>query len=192
MTVELETPALGFSSFHLKPNTRDHDAAWGARLIYEEVAAGGAGVVYNRQGAWGSKEDLKGKVFPAVERFAKVLTYLAKYSYTMKSDSVDRWVWHDHVLDVVAVASPQGSYGYLYITAALEKVPGVTRLEPLPEESWGREPHEHVFDMIAGCDFFDAERRMLNEHIGYLRANKYTGIRQYKAQLKELEAAFLG
>lgn len=192
MTVELETPALGFSSFHLKPNTRDHDAAWGARLMYDEVKAGGAGVVYNRQGAWGSKEDLEGKVFPAVERFAKVLTYLAKHSYTMKSDSVDRWVWHDPLEDVIIVASPQASYGYLYITAALEKVGGVTRLEPLAEKSWGKEPREHVLDMIAGCDFFDAERHSLNEQMEWHRQHGYRGNRDLKARLKALEAAFLG
>jgi len=101
---------------HVKYDPEIHDARWGARLIYSEVAAGSSGVVYNRQAPQGEKE-LVESLFPVVDR---ALDEFRKVKYELDSSQSGHLVWREN--QRVVVLSPQGSYGYLYITALLEKV----------------------------------------------------------------------
>lgn len=188
MTTTTEAPRLRFRSYHLEYDPAVHDAAWGARLIYREVEDGSNGVVWDRQDALGDKRELK-RVFPEVERFTKVLQYLMKYDWHLKPSSMDRWVWRGFEHPVVIAASPQGSGGYLYMTAALEKVRGLTRLRPLDEED---DQIEHTFDMLAGCEWFDTERADIEGRIEYNREYGYKGNRELRKRLKQLEALCLG
>lgn len=189
MTTATEAPALRFSSYHLKYDPELHKAAWGARLIYREVEDGGGGVVWDRQDALGDKAELEAIVFPEVERFTKVLQYLMRYDWNLKMSSMDRWVWHGFEHPVVIAASPQGSGGYLYMTAVLEKVGGLTRLRPLDDED---DQIEYTFDMLAGCEWFDTERADLEGRIEYNREYGLKGNRELRKRLKELNALFLG
>lgn len=107
-----------FGCGHIKYDETIHDAKWGARLIYSEVTAGGSGVVWDRQTPDGDKE-LVESLFPVVDR-ALAEFRKPENMYTLDSGQSGHLVWREN--QRVVVMSPQGSYGYLYITAVLEKV----------------------------------------------------------------------
>jgi hypothetical protein len=93
-----------------------HEASWGARLIYSEVVAGSSGVVWDRQTPDGEADAVR-LLFPVIERATEEFR---KRDYDLPPDSRGRLCWRDG--RVLVVMSPQGSYGYLYVTAVLERV----------------------------------------------------------------------
>jgi hypothetical protein len=104
-----------FGCGHLPLNEEIHEASWGARLIYSEVVAGSSGVVYDRQTPAGEPETVR-LLFPVVDR---ALEEFRKHKYELDSGQSGHLCWREG--RVLVVLSPQGSYGYLYITAVLEK-----------------------------------------------------------------------
>lgn len=108
---------FGFGCGHVKYDEAIHDAKWGARLIYAEVTDGYSGVVWDRQTPDGEKE-LVESLFPVVDR-AMAEFRKPENMYTLTSDSRGRLCWREGPR--LVVMSPQSSYGYLYITAVLEK-----------------------------------------------------------------------
>lgn len=110
-----------FGCGHVTVDPDVHEASWGARLIYREVAEGGGGIVWNRQTPDGDAELLTALVFPAVDRaMPAIRSVLAGWLYGWSGES-ERG--HIVIRDgrVVTVASPQQSYGYLYVTSVLER-----------------------------------------------------------------------
>lgn len=104
-----------FGCGHAKFDPEIHDAQWGARLIYSEVTAGGSGVVWDRQTPDGERENVE-SLFPVVDR---ALAEFRAHKYELESHSRGHLCWREG--QRIVVMSPQGSYGYLYITALLEK-----------------------------------------------------------------------
>lgn len=110
--------ALTFKCGHVTINETIHEAVWGARLIYSEVLGGFSGVVGDRQGGTGDDEAFAKLIFPAVDEAMIVIRYLVQ-NYKLNQEERGHAVWRKG--RVVVVASPQQSYGYLYITAVLER-----------------------------------------------------------------------
>ena len=106
-----------FGCGHLPLNEAIHEASWGARLIYAEVTAGGSGVVYDRQTPAGEPETVR-LLFPVIDA-ALAEFRKPENQYRLTSDQSGHLAWRDG--RVLVVMSPQGSYGYLYITAVLER-----------------------------------------------------------------------
>jgi len=104
-----------FGCGHLPLNEEIHEASWGARLIYSEVTQGSSGVVWDRQTPAGEPETVQ-LLFPVIDR---ALEEFRKVKYELSSDQSGHLCWRDG--RVLVVLSPQGSYGYLYITAVLER-----------------------------------------------------------------------
>lgn len=109
---------LRFSSYHLKLDPERHLAAYGARLLWDEVIAGSGGVVGDRQDAWGDRTALKDLVFPVVNRWTQLVRERAS-AYALNSGSNEAIELREG--PILVVGSPQGSYGYLYVTAVFEK-----------------------------------------------------------------------
>jgi hypothetical protein len=106
---------FNFGCGHVKYDENIHDAKWGARLIYDEVVRGGGGVVWDRQTPSGEAE-LVESLFPLVN------TALAQFrlqQYELPGNSRGHLCYREG--QRLVVMSPQQSYGYLYITAVLEK-----------------------------------------------------------------------
>jgi len=108
---------LSFSSYHLKYDPEQHAAAWGARLIWDEVVAGGRGLVPGRQDAIGEQE-LVHSIWPTIDALVSIVRAKAQ-SWQLSAASDDKLELRQG--KVVAVASPQGSYGYLYVTGVVER-----------------------------------------------------------------------
>lgn len=109
-----------------------YPAAWGARLIYAEVAAGGAGIVWDRTDMFGEDEDRARLLELMNSGLMKEAMDQARYLmkvYSMDSGSEEVFELLQSK-DVLVVASPQRSFGYLYITAVLKPDP-----EPADKES---------------------------------------------------------
>lgn len=124
-----------FGCGHVTLDPEIHEASWGARLIYSEVIAGSSGVVYDRQTPDGDPESVR-MLFPVVEEATR--RFREDHRYALGSDSRGRFCWRDG--RVLVTMSPQGSYGYLYVTAVMEREghEGETRLaafetDPIPE-----------------------------------------------------------
>lgn len=112
--------ALGFGC-RLVTDLDQYPAGWGARLIYQEVTAGGTGIVWDRTDTFGEQEDkdkLLGLMNDGVMKQAmnEARRWIATGEMHSGSD-VAFDLYEGHRIKVVA--SPQGSYGYLYITAVL-------------------------------------------------------------------------
>ena len=174
----MKDKGLAFSSYHLKVDPMIHEAAWGARLIYQEVVDGGGGVVWDRQDVFGEKSRIEDELFPLVDRLTRIAR-VACDSYILTSDSSDRLFLRDG-LDV-AVISPQGSYGYLYVTAVAEYLPqnGKTPLQVVDGAK-----------SIDAREVLDDAAKSLNEQIETYRQEGWTGIRDLKRRLKVVEAAW--
>jgi hypothetical protein len=104
-----------FGCGHAKYDEAIHDAQWGARLIYAEVVGGGGGVVWDRQTPDGEPA-LVESLFPVVDNAMKEFR---EHKYELTGDSRGHLCWREG--QRLVVMSPQGSYGYLYVTALLEK-----------------------------------------------------------------------
>ena len=106
-----------FGCGHLPLNEEIHEASWGARLIYSEVTAGYGGVVYDRQTPSGEPETVR-MLFPVVDE-ALAEFRKPENKYALDSGQSGNLCWRRG--RVLVVMSPQGSYGYLYVTAVLER-----------------------------------------------------------------------
>jgi hypothetical protein len=106
-----------FGCGHVKLDENIHEASWGARLIYSEVvgSTGRTPVVWDRQTPAGEEAAVR-SMFPVIDR---AIDEFRKVKYEMSSDSPHRLAWREG--RVLVVMSPQASYGYLYITAVLER-----------------------------------------------------------------------
>jgi hypothetical protein len=104
-----------FGCGHLPLNEEIHEASWGARLIYSEVAEGGSGVVWDRQTPDGEPNTVQ-LLFPVVDR---ALAEFRKVKWELDSGQSGHLCWREG--RALVVLSPQGSYGYLYVTAVMEK-----------------------------------------------------------------------
>jgi hypothetical protein len=96
----------------------DARASYGARLIHTELAAGGTGLVYDRQEGTGEAIEeligiLNGKrgllAWAAVKRFGQEVRGSETVQYTYEDG------------DFKVQVTPNGSYGYIYLVAWLEK-----------------------------------------------------------------------
>lgn len=104
-----------FGCGHIKLDEEIHEASWGARLIYKEVADGYSGVVGDRQTPDGEPSKVS-TLFPVVDR---ALKEFRDNQWELPWDSRGHLCWRDG--RALVVLSPQQSYGYLYITAVLER-----------------------------------------------------------------------
>lgn len=107
-----------FGCGHIKVDPEIHEASWGARLIYTEVAEARQGqtpVVWDRQTPDGDPEKVR-LLWPVVDR---AMDEFRLHRYELDSASRGHLCWRDG--RALVVMSPQGSYGYLYVTAVLEK-----------------------------------------------------------------------
>ena len=96
------------------------DARWGARLIHREVNDGLTGLVGDRQSGFGDRaHDLVG-LMAKHNVLGQATGHARSLRLQGNDDSVhtlfDETFDDDHV---VVLGSPQGSYGYLYVTALL-------------------------------------------------------------------------
>jgi hypothetical protein len=132
------TTRLAYHTYHV--DETQYPAAWGARLIHREVKDGGSGIVPDRQDLIGddaSRERLKillngnaveVKVRDPKDRRRKITVTKRDGVLQQALDTIrDAWLrensdeaflaYDDGTVRVVA--SPQASYGYIYITAVL-------------------------------------------------------------------------
>lgn len=110
---------MGFGCGHVKRDETIHEASWGARLIYSEVieTKGMTPVVWDRQTPTGDEESVR-LLFPVIDRAIDEFRK-NRYMPGLTGDGRGRLCWRDG--RVLVVMSPQGSYGYLYVTAVLER-----------------------------------------------------------------------
>lgn len=106
---------FAFGCGHVKYDENIHDAKWGARLIYKEVTDGFSGVLWDRQTPDGDP-DLVKSLFPVLET---ALAMFRLQKYELPGDSRGHLCYREG--QRLVVMSPQQSYGYLYVTAVLEK-----------------------------------------------------------------------
>jgi hypothetical protein len=108
-----------FGCGHVTRDEAIHEATWGARLIYSEIVdmpkGSGTSVVWDRQTPEGEPDTVR-LLFPVIDR---AIDEFRDVRYLLSSDSRGRLCWRDG--RVLVVMSPQGSYGYLYVTAVLER-----------------------------------------------------------------------
>jgi hypothetical protein len=104
----------------LTHDPEQHAAFYGARLIFEEVASGFGGIVYNRQTPEGDEALINERIFPHYDEFMD-LVRLEMDGWPMLSSGSRDVVQATFGDDVVFAASPQGSYGYLYLSAVVLK-----------------------------------------------------------------------
>lgn len=109
---------LRFGCGSLQFDPERHVAAYGARLIFSEVRDGGRGVVWDRQDARGPRESVEQEIFPVLDEWYQKV-WAEMRAWRLESDS-DRLVTLDKG-KVHIGGSPQSSYGYLYVTAVLDK-----------------------------------------------------------------------
>lgn len=186
MTLEFK-----FGCGHVKYDEAIHDAKWGARLIYSEVANGGSGVVWNRQTPDGEPA-LVESLFPVVDR-AVAEFRKPENQYTLTSDQSGHLCWREG--QRLVVMSPQGSYGYLYITAVLEKPDHlgeseVWSFEDVPDRvelgNWppriveAREAKERERD-IERVTWLERDYKWALDEVRYARTPRAKTIRQNKA-----------
>ena len=131
-----------FGCGHVTIDPEIHAASWGARLIYNEVMDGSSGVVWDRQTPDGD-EELVRSLFPVINEAMQQARLLRWHG--LSSDSRNRLCWREGPR--LVVCSPQGSYGYLYVTGAVEKLDhiGETKIaefESSPVETFGNWPLE--------------------------------------------------
>lgn len=108
---------LGFHCYHLKPEDK-HIAGWGARLLYDEVKQGGSGLLWDRQSGFGEERLIELEIWPVLTKFMSMVREWMLHNYS-GSSSNDPLTLTDG--KVTITGSPQGSYGYYYVTALLEK-----------------------------------------------------------------------
>jgi hypothetical protein len=106
---------MTFGSAHMPYDPEAHEAWWGARLIFDEVKAGYRGVVFDRQTPTGDPEKVQ-LLFPVVDRWIAECKRQMD-AWTLRSDDKD--VIELQEGNIIVKGSPQGSYGYLYVSAAL-------------------------------------------------------------------------
>jgi|WetSurMetagenome_2_1015567.scaffolds.fasta_scaffold24150_7 hypothetical protein len=124
-----------FGCGHVTLDEAIHEASWGARLIYSEVVESRTGhtpVVWDRQTPDGDPETVQ-MLFPVIDR---AIDEFRKVKYELSGSSRGRLCWRDG--RALVVMSPQGSYGYLYVTAVLER-----------EDHYGE---THLADFEDGAD----------------------------------------
>ena len=110
-----------YGTYHLTYSPDDHVAAWGARLLYGEVKDGGSGLVSDRQTGMGDESIVEQRIFPHVDAF---MVLVRKEIAEHRFDSSSKIAFHWSPPDDPAIhfaASPQGSYGYIYLTAVADK-----------------------------------------------------------------------
>lgn len=108
------TKELRYGTYHVK----EPRLAWGARLIYTEVVAGGRGIVWDRTDAVGP--DVERKLFL---HYMNESVGEAPFDGCRKAmaegmgpGSDDAFIVFENE-DVKITASPQRSHGYIYMTA---------------------------------------------------------------------------
>ncbi len=113
-----------FGSYYLPYDEAKHRLWYGARLIYEEVKAGSSGVVYDRQSSkWDdSMSDVEARALfdskvrgPLKEWYEEVRRRMKLGQLPSSSGGEIRILRGD----VEVVGSPQGSFGYIYVSAAI-------------------------------------------------------------------------
>lgn len=106
---------LAYGTYHVTDLGR---AAWGARLIFGEVMSGGRGIVGDRVDWFGTDEDRT----ELLEKLNDSFTVALRKARDLRivPDSDEAYTLFDDG-DLVIVASPQSSYGYLYLTAVLRE-----------------------------------------------------------------------
>lgn len=128
---------------HVSQDDSIHVGGWGARLIYGEVRDGMPGVVWDRQNGWGDTDAVK-----AADLLGFVDAAMRRVGWTLHSAGWGDWrgsaeqgliVYRDGLR--LFVASPQGSYGYLYVTALLER-----------PEAYGRTQLPTAEQLTSGAD----------------------------------------
>lgn len=169
-----------FGCGHVVKDPEVHDASWGARLIYAEVtgSSGRTPVVWDRQTPDGEEAAVLA-LFPTIDR---AIDEFRRVQYELPSDSAGRLCWREG--SVLVVMSPQGSYGYLYITAVHERDGhlGETALADFNKETrprWvelGNWP-QAVVDARAA-----AERKRIEEQLHW-------AVRDYKWALDDVRRA---
>lgn len=107
---------LEYGTYH---ETREPRVGWGARLIYAEVRDGGKGIVPDRQDAVGPDEERAAFLAYLNEvvgdaPFEEARRLMGEGLMTEKA-TVDFLLYEDERVRITA--SPQHSYGYLYVTA---------------------------------------------------------------------------
>ena len=120
---ETTTPKLAYGCRHLQYDPEKNESAWGARLIFREVKAGGLGLVADRTDAVGSLAEVSG-----THEQAPLLNELYAGLEELLTD-VRRAMWSPGNVGVMRrtyrgigfAASCQGSGGYLYVTAVWPK-----------------------------------------------------------------------
>jgi hypothetical protein len=198
-----------FGCGHVIHDEAIHDAQWGARLIYSEVVPsvgldgttypGSSGVVWDRQTPDGDPT-LVESLFPVVER---AMEEFRKVHYELSSDSSGRLCWREG--QRLVVMSPQGSYGYLYVTAVLEKPDhiGETQLTDHRRDgdrTWrelGNWPQRVVDEAnlkaaaqrASRIEYLERELKWLEQDVHFARTDRARKLRQKKVDtiLAEIE-----
>lgn len=111
MTTTDTTPRLTFGCRHLPFDPERHKAAWGARLLYDEVFAGGKGLVYDRQSCIGESDDIK-SIHPSIDEWVNEFR-------KKKVPASSQEIFTIATPEIVVMGSPQGSFGYIYVTGVL-------------------------------------------------------------------------
>lgn len=106
-------PHLQYRCYHL--DETGYPAAWGARTILDH---GRVDIVPDRVDTFGSDED-KNRLFEYLGEHLPREVLNDKAGYLRGGDDEAHVLLDDDVVKVVA--SPQASYGYLYITAVLKE-----------------------------------------------------------------------
>jgi hypothetical protein len=120
---ETDTKRLAWGFKRLVPD-ENTIVGWGARCIFDEFMAGGQGVVWDRQDAFGPKDLFDAVLSPSIDSwFNKARKQLDRWD-----SGADKIITDDLLLEhgdewyrVLIKGSPQSSYGYLYVTALLSK-----------------------------------------------------------------------
>ncbi len=116
----IDEKKLGFAYHKFAPD-ENSIAGYGARLIYDELKDGYTGVVWDRQSAFGDKDIVEKYVLPVVRKWNKVATQWCKLHWNGSSSyEVIEYSEPCAIGEVIVKGSPNGSYGYMYMTALLQ------------------------------------------------------------------------
>ena len=108
---------FGYGSYHNPYDPEKHVAFWGSRRIFAEVRDGSNGLVSDRQSVIGDVDEVNKVVAPVVRQWIEEVREQMRRDLSPSSQDVVTLVEGP----VTVVGSPQGSHGYLYVSATLDK-----------------------------------------------------------------------
>ena len=192
---EEEKVALRWGCGHVQPDPALHEAGWSARLIYDEVRAGGRGSLPDRQDRFGDPRTVDTVLVPVEERALAAVRWVMEHGVRWAGESErGRLVWREG--RVLCVLSPQQSYGYLYMSCLLEREghEAETRVWPVEEMEAGatKLPGDKPIAEYGNTPALaELERREITATIEWAKEHGSSAlVREWQARLRTFDEVF--